>query len=266
METKHVIIDLWPKGAPHCNRITESEEETNGKITNITNAQLYIYKPAEGEMPKKAIVIFPGGGFGALNMAGMGIPFAEWMVEQGYAAIVVKYRMPNENAEIITEDALQAMEMAYEYCSEWDIEQIGVAGFSIGGNTASWLCNVAPKKLRPSFQVLFYPVESLSDIYNQGKARDHFMGEQPTKELINEHSNELHVSEETPPTFITLAYDDPVVQPLATLQYVQALLHKNVPAAIYIFPTGGHGWTFNSNYTYLPLCKELLATWLKEQD
>ena len=157
------------------------------------------------------------------------------------------------------------MEIGNEFWWEWDISEIGVAGFSKCGNTASWLCNVAPKKLSPRFQVLFYPLESLSNPYNQGKARDFFIGESPAQELILEHSNELHVTKETSPAFITLAYDDPVVQPLATLQYVQALITNDVPAALYIFTNWGHGWTFNSDYSYLPLCKELLAKWLSEQ-
>ena len=256
------IVDLWPNGAPHSNRIVQEESVIDGKINNITHAQLWIYTPSAEKRRNFAVVVFPGGGFKALNFESMGIAIAKWFNEEGITAIVVKYRMPNGDPIIISEDALEAMRIAYLEMEKRTITQLGVCGYSIGGNTASWLCRNAPKPYRPDFQILFYPVESVKDCFTHGNTRDFFMGKHPTAELIDRYSNENHVDGTVPPTFITLSYDDPTVPPIATLNYFTALKKENIPTALYIFTIGGHGWTFDSDFEYLTLCQQLLRKWL----
>ena len=83
--------------------------------------------------------------------------------EQGIAAIVLKYRMPNGNREVPMSDAYEAIRYAKEHASEWNINPdcIGIMGFSAGGHLASTVATHASEELRPAFQILFYPVISM---------------------------------------------------------------------------------------------------------
>lgn len=265
MKESAVIMNLWPSNPPHSNGLTGPEVHIDGKIGHISQAQLWLYQPAPENNLHSAILIFPGGGYFNVNMESMGIAFAKWLASRGFTAVVAKYRSPNGIPEIVGEDALQAMLVMQQKATEWDIDpkKIGVCGYSSGGNTASWLCNTAPDNLRPNFQILFYPVISFKDDFTHVPTRENFLGKDASPELIAEHSNELHVNAKTPVTFIALSNNDQIVPPVATTKYYTALHKCNVPACMYIFPTGGHGWTFDSDFEYLEVCKELLYKWLK---
>lgn len=265
MKESAVIMNLWPSNPPHSNGLNGPEIHIDGKTGHISQAQLWIYHPNAENNLNAAIVIFPGGGYAHVNMEFMGVVFAKWLAERGITAIVVKYRSPNGMPEIVEEDALQTMLVVHEQAKEWHIPQnkIGVCGYSSGGNIASWICNMAPDETRPNFQILFYPVISLKDDFTHVPTRENFLGKNPTPELIAAHSNELHVNNNVPPTFIALSDNDPIVPPITTAKYYIALKKAKVHACMYIFPTGGHGWTFDSDFEYLELCKELLYKWIK---
>lgn len=265
MKENAVIMNLWPSNPPHSNGLSGPEIHIDGKIGHISQAQLWIYQPTAENNRNTAIVIFPGGGYFNVNMEFMGVAFAKWLVERGFTAIVVKYRSPNGIPEVVGEDALQALLVVRQKAAEWNIpsDKIGVCGYSSGGNIASWLCNTAADDIRPNFQILFYPVISLKDDFTHVPTRENFLGKQPSAELIAAHSSELHVTDKVPTTFIALSDNDAIVPPIATAKYYVALKKSKVHACMYIFPTGGHGWTFNSDFEYLELCKELLLKWLK---
>ncbi len=261
-------IELWPKQAPHCNGLSGQEIIQDGKIGNISIGKLLVYLPDNENNLEGACLIFPGGGFKMLNLDAMGSVMAEWLAERGIAGIVVKYRLPVGNPEIITEDALQALKQVHSFAKEWNIKpgKIGVCGYSIGGNTASWLCNNAPEELRPAFQILFYPVESMLDDQTHVPTRENFLGKNPDSETKVRFTHTLGVTEKVPPTFIALSDNDPVAPVLSTTKYYDALRKHNVSSCMYIFPIGGHGWTFDSDFPYLEICKELLYKWLKVQN
>ncbi|MGL4293413.1 MAG: alpha/beta hydrolase [Bacteroidales bacterium] len=265
MNDKPKIINLWSSNPPTSNSLSGEETINAGKVGNISVPQLHIYRANPEIDWGAAVIIFPGGGFHSLNLDSMGRDFAVWLSERGITGIVVKYRIPNGIPTIITEDALKALEIVYDKASKWNLspDKIGVCGYSIGGNTASWLCNNAPMDIKPKFQILFYPVESLKDDFTHIPTRENFIGKHPDSELIIRFSNEMHITPQNPPTFIALSNDDPVVPPIATCKYYTALKKNKVNAAMYIFPTGGHGWTFDSDFEYIELCKELLYKWLK---
>lgn len=265
MKESPIIINLWPSEPPHSNGLSGPEVQLDGKVGHITQAQLQVYLPDPENAWGAGVIIFPGGGFHSLNIDGMGTLFARWLAERGLVGIVVKYRTPNGIPEVVGEDALQALLVTRQHAAKWGIpaNKIGVCGYSIGGNTASWLCNTAPDEMRPNFQILFYPVESLKDDYTHVPTRENFLGKNPSPELIAAHSNELHVDGKVPPTFIALSDNDPIVPPISTTKYYIALKKNKVHACMYVFPNGGHGWTFDSGFDYIELCKELLYKWLK---
>ncbi len=90
-------------------------------------------------------------------------------------------------------------------------------GFSAGGHLAStasthfdksYIANPLNTSLRPDFSILGYPVISFTDSLTHMGSRDNLVGKNPSQEMIHKFSNELQVTEKTPPTFLVLASDD----------------------------------------------------------
>ena len=137
-------------------------------------------------------------------------------------------------------------------------ERIGLMGFSAGGHLAAWAGtsfarpvgeNVGPESVRPAFLVLLYPVISFSDTLRHSGSRDNLLGKSPSDELIRRYSNELHVSAQTPPTFLVHAEDDKTVSVNNSIVFYQACLRHGVPAEMHLYPRGGHGFGLNNSTT-----------------
>ena len=77
----------------------------------------------------------------------------------------------------------------------WSIDPdgIGIMGSSAGGHLATTIATHAEKRVRPDFQILFYPVVTFVG-KTHGGTRKHFLGKDADNAaLCNEYSNELHV-------------------------------------------------------------------------
>ena len=55
---------------------------------------------------------------------------------------------------------------------------------------------------RPDLMVLIYPVITMGEFTHNG-SKTNLLGDEPTPELVKLYSNELHVTAETPPTFLS---------------------------------------------------------------
>ena len=116
--------------------------------------------------------------------------------------------------------------------------------------------------LKPDFSILIYPVISFTDSLAHKGSRSQLLGETPSPEKIREYSNELHITKETPPTFLVHASDDGGVSPKNSLVYYQGLLKKGVPAELHIYQKGGHGFGMN-NKTTDDLWMDRCLNWMK---
>jgi acetyl esterase/lipase len=116
---------------------------------------------------------------------------------------------------------------------------------------------------RPDFMILLSPVVSMGRYAHPGSRRN-FLGADTTQAMIQKFSNELQVSENTPPAFIVHAQNDSTVSPRNSLLYYQALIEKNVQASIHIFPQGGHSIGLVDNPGSSDLWLDLLYLWLNE--
>ena len=126
-------------------------------------------------------------------------------------------------------------------------------GFSAGGHLASTeathykkalIENSNNTSLRPDFQILVYPVISMQDSLTHLDSRTQLLGNNPSKEDIDEFSSELQVDKDTPPAYITQAADDKTVDVDNSIIYFEKLRHHNVPVEMHIYPKGGHGFVF----------------------
>jgi len=263
------VVKLWDQAPPSSNEIKDPEHiDVNHWITNVSYPELTIFLPTQNETTGKAVVICPGGGYAGLASHHEGTLFAKWLNQQGIAAFILKYRMPNKHKEVPLDDAQQAIRHVREHAKEYQIQpnKIGIAGFSAGGHlasTASTHFAVEGTSTRPDFSILFYPVITM-DIATHGGSRLNLLGDNPPPTDIHIYSNEKQINTNTPPAILLLSDDDKVVIPTNSIRYYQALKENNIQATLYIFPEGGHGWGFKEDFKYHQLMKELLAAWLKD--
>ncbi len=237
-------------------------------ISNITIPTLSIFRPQKVKANGTAIIICPGGGYVVVAAGNEGLDVAEKFNEIGVTVFVLKYRIPNVatmvNPEIgPLQDLQEAIRIVREGASEYNIDpdKIGIVGFSAGGHLAatagthfhkSVIDNPRNCNLRPDFLILIYPLISFTDALTNFAARQQLIGKNPSTQKITAYSNELHVTSETPPTFLVHATDDLSVKVQNSLSFYQALVENKVPAEMHIYQNGGHAFELN-----LPNEKEL---------
>lgn len=256
------VVKLWEGNPPTDNKLTGEEKNENGRISNVSDPTITIYRADAKKDKKTAIVICPGGGYVILAAKHEGSEYAEWLQSEGYTAVVLKYRLPNKNKNVPLDDAQQAMRYVRSKAKEWGIEKVGISGFSAGGHLASTAStHFKDQETRPDFSVFFYPVITM-DPETHGGSKKNLLGDSPSKSDLYVFSNEKQVNANTPPAIFLLSDDDTVVWPKNSIMYYEALKLNNVPATMYIFPTGGHGWGMNKSFLYHNEMKSLLLSWL----
>ena len=95
-------LKIWDnKTAPHGNGIATPEREPEkNRLTDVSEAVLYIFPAAPEKATGQAVVICPGGGYVKLCIDYEGYEMAQWFAEHGITAAVLKYRMPNGHPEV----------------------------------------------------------------------------------------------------------------------------------------------------------------------
>ena len=136
-------------------------------------------------------------------------------------------------------------------------------GSSAGGHLASTVATHASAAARPDFQILFYPVITMDKSYTHRGSHDNLLGKEASEALETEFSNEKQVTAETPRAFLVLSSDDRTVPPANSVNYYTALIANGIPAALHIYPTGGHGWGHRDTFRYHDQVLDELAAWLK---
>ncbi|MDR0394463.1 MAG: alpha/beta hydrolase [Tannerella sp.] len=263
------IVKLWDGDPPVSNDIKGEEIVRDGKtsISNVSVPELEIYLSEKSKATGMAVIVCPGGGYAGLAYDHEGLMVARWLNKEGIAAFILKYRMPNGHKEVPLDDAQQAIRHVREQAGAYGVNpsKIGICGFSAGGHlasTASTHFTTAGTSARPDFSILFYPVITMTE-RTHGGSRHNLLGENPSKADLHRFSNEKQVNVNTPPAIILLSDDDKVVLPENSLSYYKALKQNDIPATMYIFPTGGHGWGFRDTYEYHSQMTDLLSKWLK---
>jgi acetyl esterase/lipase len=235
---------LWPDGAPGA--LGKEPKD----IPTLTP-----FWPAQENASGAGMVVCPGGGYAGLAPH-EGESYAHWLNLQGIAAFVLKYRLGSDGYRHprMLEDAARALRLVRYHAGDWklDPDRLGIVGSSAGGHLASTLLThfdagqvngtdpIDRVSCRPDLGVLCYPVISMGDETHRG-SRENLLGENPSPVLIQELSNQLHVSGDTPPCFIFHTCDDTVVPVENSLEFAAALRQAKVPFELHIYQHGAHG-------------------------
>ena len=269
------IVEEYSGPVPNSKNSGRKETFNSGMFRGVTKPTLEIYLPEKEKTTGTAVIIIPGGSYAVVVYQGEGISTAKQFAKNGIVAFVLKYRLPDDsimqNKTIgPLQDAQQAIKFVRENAGKWgvDINKVGIVGFSAGGHLASTAAthfqkamieNKSNTNLRPDFQVVVYPVISMQDSLTHRDSRNNLLGKTPSRELTDQYSNELQVTANTPPTYITHAADDNVVDVDNSIRYFEALRHNKVPVEMHIYPSGGHGFIFRQ-----PDWIDPLLLWMKK--
>lgn len=270
-QSQDFIVPVWPDSIPGSIKdmtyIEALDTDKPNRILRVSNPQLLVYLPkSESSESKAAVLICPGGGYRRLAMDVEGYEVAGWLNSNGIAAIILKYRLPDDRIMINKkigplQDAQQAMRTIRKMANQWNInpKKTGVMGFSAGGHLAASLSThfsdslYLPKETfstRPDFSILVYPVISMDSAITHSGSQRNLLGENPTEEDLHYFSLEKQVSTNTPPAFLIHAADDPYVSVMNSFGYFKALLSHKVKSEIHIYEKGGHGFGMgNIQYT-----------------
>jgi acetyl esterase/lipase len=256
---------LWANGAPGALG-TEAED-----IPTLT------YYPARGAVPT-AVIVAPGGGYQHLAMNHEGRQVANWFNAMGIKAFVLKYRLgPRYHHPIELGDAQRAIRYVRSHAAEYGVrpDRIGMMGFSAGGHLASTAEThydmgnsqasdpIDRVSSRPDFAILGYAVISFTAPYaHRGSARA-LVGDSPDPKLLEDLSNDLRVTPQTPPTFLFSTSADTGVPSENSVAFYLALHKAGVPAELHIFQNGPHGVGLDLGDPALGSWPTLLLHWLR---
>ena len=236
-------------------------------LTDDGKAQMVCFLP---QTPSgKAVVGVPGGGYSVLSNTHEGTMASDWMNKQGIAYFVVNYRLPHGDRTIPMGDVQKGIRIVRDSASIWGINphDVGIMGFSAGGHLASVVSTLSDFDARPDFSILFYPVISMDERVSHKWSCINFLGQEGHKDpkLVRQYSTNNAVRRHlTPPAFIVMSSDDNLVPPVTNgLTYYTAMRNAGNECALYVYPTGGHGYGFGSWFPYRDEMLSTLGKWLK---
>ena len=94
-DTPHPIL-LWPQGPPQAIPNPPPEEVTpEGRIRVISEPTISVYLPPKEKATGRAIIMFPGGGYGGVDWVTHVVGSATCLNPEGIAVIGLKYRTCN---------------------------------------------------------------------------------------------------------------------------------------------------------------------------
>lgn len=262
------IIPLYPEGKiPFAKAGTE--------VPKLT-----VFKPVKDLAKGTAVIVCSGGAYGGRANSVEGGPACKKLQEAGITAFLLDYRVPRtigmERKEIVPlTDAQRAIQYLREHAKTYNInpDKLGIMGFSAGGHLVSTvgthfnkteLSNPKNSSLRPDFMVLVYPVISFADSLTHLDSRMNLIGPDITAEKIKGYSNELQVTEQTPPTYLTSGMDDKIVDVKNSLYFAAALKQHHVPVELFLYEQGYHGYGVNNRQSKVQWIDDCID-WIKKE-
>jgi acetyl esterase/lipase len=259
-------ILLWENGAPGALGQADSDKPT-----------ITVYRAARVSSGT-AVIVAPGGGYGALATEHEGRQEAYWFNAMGITAFVLKYRLgPRYHHPIELGDAQRAIRTVRARAAEFNVipDRIGMMGFSAGGHlTATAGTHFDAGKAdatdpidrvssRPDFLILGYPVISFDPAVAHAGSVKNLLGDNPDPKLIEDLSNDLRVTPQTPPAFLFHTTNDNGVPVENSVRFYLALRKARVPAEMHLFENGPHGVGMALSDPALSGWPSLVMNWLR---
>jgi acetyl esterase/lipase len=279
----HSQIALWPgtppdaRAGPDSESVATAENPVGGKpwtyISKVSRPTLTVYPP-KGNNTGVAMIVFPGGGYRILAIDLEGTEICDWLNSKGVTCVLLKYRVPktgpswdpdcrcfiNPKPSLALEDAQRAVGLVRTHAAEWHIDphKVGVIGFSAGGHLSAAISNDYRKRLykpvddadqqscRPDFAVAVYP----GHLWMPGQGQYAF-------------NPDIHVTRDTPPTFLVQAETDTIDNVNQSLVYYVALKDAGVPAEMHLYADGGHAFGLRRTKDPITEWPDLVEKWLR---
>ena len=275
----HEQLPIWPGGALDA-QLGDGPEQSGtvvdaagkaklvgGKpwvyVANVSRPTMTVYSPT-GTNAGAAVVVFPGGGYNVLAIDLEGTEACDWLTSKGITCVLLKYRVPCAktgpylDCATALADAQRTLGLVRSRAAQWHVDphRIGVLGFSAGGHMVAAISTHFAKRVyaavdsddavscRPDFAVALYP------------------GHLAVRERNFALNPDIHVTSQTPPTFLVQAQDDPVDPVENSLVYYAALRKARVPAELHVYQKGGHAFALRRTDAPVTAWPELLAAWL----
>jgi acetyl esterase/lipase len=261
-------IDLWPGGAPGRDRVTVQERVEDlapGAVPrdrvawHVTRPLLSLFRPRR-RFNGITLLVIPGGGYRRVVIDREGFDTAQWLCERGFAAAVLRYRLPADGwsagPDAPVHDGMRALRVLRAHPIERaGSGSIGVIGFSAGGHVAARLVtSQAPDYppvdaadeagARADFATLMYPVITLQGRHAHPGSVQQLIsaGLGSADAALSRYSAHSAVSARSSPTQLIHAADDASVPVENSLMMYDALRHAGVRSELHVFDSGGHGF------------------------
>ena len=279
----HTQVPIWPGTAPDAQPSaapeaagTVEQNHVAGRpwtyVSNVSQPTMTVYSP-QGKNTGAAVIVFPGGGYNILAIDLEGTEVCDWLNGKGITCVLLKYRVPDSGphhdpncrcerypaAPLALEDAQRTVSLVRSRAREWQIDahKVGVLGFSAGGHLSVAVSthfteraykpvdSIDKESCRPDFAVVLYPGHLWSD------------------EKKFELNPDIQVTQNTPPTFLLQAADDPVDNVNNTLVYYIALKNAHVPTELHLYAHGGHAFGLRRTEQPITEWPALVERWLR---
>ena len=257
-------LALWPAGSPHNPPANQPQPRLEFYLPDVSDAR-----------PRAAVIVCPGGGY--TNLAPHeGEPFARLFTENGMIGVVCYYRVAPWRYPAPQADASRAIRLVRANAARFGIDpqRVGLMGFSAGGHLVTTVgtqpdLHRDPEDdlsgtwhARPDRLIVAYGVISFSEFAHLGSIGN-LLGAAPEPRLLEQLSNERHVTPTNPPTFLFHTADDPSVPVENSLLYAAACRRAGVPVELHIYETGRHGVGLALDLPALRGWTGLLLDWLR---
>ena len=94
-------------------------------------------------------------------------------------------------------------------------------------------------------------------------SRNNLLGEDPPEKLVELFSNELQVTEDTPPALLIHSGDDKAVAVENSISYYKALKKNGIVAEMHLYPFGGHGYSLAIGEGHLSTWPDRAIEWIR---
>ncbi len=201
---------------------------------------------------RPTILVCPGGAYSGISQR-EAEPIALQFMAKGYNVLVLSYSCTPHHFPTQIREVAATMELIHANSTQWhcDPNRVAIMGFSAGGHLAAHYSTcydcaevreVFPESKAVKASVLCYPVITGYLPYRHGGSIMNVAGHKElTEEDMQKFSADLHVSDNTPPTFLWHTAEDKGVPVMNSLLYAQALAKHKISFALHVYPHGAHG-------------------------